>query len=113
MMAIIIQVPLIGLLAGCATSSAMKTDDIPVPLRGTANSVVTLRAHAAGVQIYRCRADKDDAARVEWELKEPEADLFDPQILAHQRELLAEGDLFTAAEPDAERRNATSSRENP
>jgi hypothetical protein len=76
-MAIVIQVPLIGLLAGCAASSSMKTDDIPAPLRVPTDSVVTLRAHAAGVQIYRCRADKDDAARVEWILKEPEADLFD------------------------------------
>jgi hypothetical protein len=76
LMAIIIQVPFVGLLAGCA-ASAMKTEDIPAPLRGTANSVLTLQAHAAGVQIYRCHADKDDAARVEWQLKEPEADLFD------------------------------------
>ena len=76
-MAIIIQVPLIGLLGGCAGSSAVKTDDIPAPLRVSTNSVVTLRAHGAGVQIYRCRADKDDPARVEWLLKAPEADLFD------------------------------------
>lgn len=77
LMAIIIQVPLIGLLAGCAATSATKTDDIPAPLRVSTNSVLTLRAHAAGVQIYRCRVDKDDAARAEWLLKEPEADLFD------------------------------------
>jgi hypothetical protein len=77
LMAIFIQVPLIGFLAGCAASSAMKTDDIPAPLRVPTNAVVALRAHAAGVQIYRCRAAKDDAARVEWQLKEPEADLFD------------------------------------
>src|ERR1700730_5537099 len=77
LMAIFIQVPLIGLLAGCAASSAMKTDDIPASLRVPTNAVVALRAHAAGVQIYRCRAAKGDAARVEWQLKEPEADLFD------------------------------------
>ncbi len=77
LMAIIIQVPLVGLLAGGAASSAVKTDDIPAPLRVPTNSVLTLRAHAAGVQIYQCRADKDDAARIAWFLKEPEADLFD------------------------------------
>src|SRR6266851_8459964 len=77
LMAIIIQVPLVGLLAGGAASSAVKTDDIPAPLRVPTNSVLTLRAHAAGVQIYQCRPDKGDAARVEWRLKEPEADLFD------------------------------------
>jgi hypothetical protein len=77
LIAILIQGPLMGLLAGCAATSAMKTDDIPAPLRVPANAVLTLQAHAAGVQIYRCRADKDDAAHVEWILKEPEADLFD------------------------------------
>jgi hypothetical protein len=75
--AILVQVPLIGLLAGCAASSSMKTDDIPAALQVPTNAVVALRAHGAGVQIYRCRAGKDDAARVEWQLKEPEADLFD------------------------------------
>jgi len=77
LMAIIVQVPLMGLLTGCAASSMVKTDDIPAPLRVSANSVLSLRTHAKGVQIYRCRADKDDAARFEWLLKEPEADLFD------------------------------------
>jgi hypothetical protein len=77
LMAIIVQVPLMSLLAGCAASSAMKSDDIPAALRVAPNFAVTLRAHAAGVQIYQCRADKDDAARVEWQLKEPEAELFD------------------------------------
>jgi hypothetical protein len=65
------------LLAGCAASPAMKTDDIPAPLRVSTDSVLTLQAHGAGVQIYQCRADKDDAARVGWQLKEPEAELFD------------------------------------
>jgi len=77
LMAIMIQVPLVSLLAGGAASSAVKTDDIPAPLRVPANSVLTVRAHAVGVQIYECRADKDDAARIAWSLKEPEADLFD------------------------------------
>jgi Protein of unknown function (DUF3455) len=78
LMATVTQLPLIGLLAACAASSAVKAADIPAPLRVPTDAVLTLRAHAAGVQIYRCRADKDDAARVEWQLKEPEADLFDP-----------------------------------
>ncbi len=77
LMAIIVQLPLIGLLAGFPASSAVKTDDIPAPLRVSTDLVLTLRAHAAGVQIYQCRPEKGDAARVEWLLKEPEADLFD------------------------------------
>lgn len=77
LMAIVIQIPLIGLLAGGAASSAVKTDDIPAPLRVSSKAVLSLRTHATGVQVYQCRADKDDAARVEWSLKEPQADLSD------------------------------------
>jgi Protein of unknown function (DUF3455) len=77
LMAIVIQIPLIGLLAGGAASSAVKTDDIPAPLRVSSNAVLSLRTHATGVQIYQCRAVKDDAAHVEWSLKEPQADLSD------------------------------------
>lgn len=78
LMAIIVQLALVGPPAACAAPSAVETADIPAPLRVSTDAVLTLRAHAAGVQIYRCRADKDDAARVEWQLKEPEADLFGP-----------------------------------
>lgn len=77
LMTIIIQVPLIGLLAGCAASPAANTEDIPAPLRVSTSEMMTQQAHAVGVQIYRCRANKDDAARLEWQLKQPEADLFD------------------------------------
>jgi len=78
LMAAIVQLALVAPLAAGAASAAVKTADIPAPLRVPTDAVLTLRAHGAGVQIYRCRADKDDAARVEWQLKEPEADLFDP-----------------------------------
>jgi Protein of unknown function (DUF3455) len=77
LMAILVQAPIMALLAGCAASPWMNAGDIPPPLRVPANALLTLQVHAAGVQIYRCRAAKDDAARVEWALKEPEADLFD------------------------------------
>jgi len=75
--AIIFQLPLIVLLAGCATSAAPSADDIPASLRVSATDLSTRRLHATGVQVYQCRADKDDAAHVEWQLKEPAADLFD------------------------------------
>jgi Protein of unknown function (DUF3455) len=75
--AIIIPVPLIVLLAGCATSPARNADDIPAPLRVSATDLSTRRTHATGVQVYQCRGNKDDAARFEWQLKEPAADLFD------------------------------------
>jgi hypothetical protein len=34
---------------------------------------------ARGVQIYECRAKKDDPQAVEWAFVAPEADLFDPK----------------------------------
>jgi hypothetical protein len=77
LMAILIQAPLTALLAGAAASPWMNADDIPPPLRVSTNAALTLRVHAAGVQIYQCRASKEDGARVEWLLKEPEADLLD------------------------------------
>jgi FtsP/CotA-like multicopper oxidase with cupredoxin domain len=76
--ATIIQAAIVGLLGGGAAAPAVKPDDIPPSLRVTTNAVVALKAHASGVQIYRCRAAKDDAARFEWTFKEPEADLSDP-----------------------------------
>jgi hypothetical protein len=72
----IILAPLMG-LAACTASPAIDSNDVPAPLRVSPNEVLTQRAHAVGVQIYRCTADKDDAARFAWLLKAPEADLFD------------------------------------
>ena len=77
LMAVLVQATVMALLAGCAASPWMNAGDIPPPLRVPTNAVLTLRVHAAGVQIYRCGAAKDDAARFEWLLKEPEAELFD------------------------------------
>jgi hypothetical protein len=76
-MATIIQVPLIVLLAGCAASPAPNGDDIPAPLRVSDTALSTRQTHGTGVQVYQCRGNKDDAARFEWQLKEPAATLFD------------------------------------
>jgi Protein of unknown function (DUF3455) len=76
-MAVIAQVSLTGLLAGCAGSAAVKTTDVPASLQVPSTARLTQQLHGAGVQIYRCRADKDDAARYTWQLKEPAADLTD------------------------------------
>jgi len=66
-----------GSLFSTAHGSACRLRRYPRTLRVSTEAVLTQQTHAAGVQIYRCRADKDDAARFEWLLKEPEADLFD------------------------------------
>jgi hypothetical protein len=77
-MAIVIQALPAGLLAACAASSASKTADIPAPLQVSTAGLSVRHARGAGAQIYQCRAAKDDATRFEWQLKAPQADLFDP-----------------------------------
>jgi len=76
-MAVMVQALILAVLGGCAASPALESADIPAPLRVAATDVSTLRTHARGVQIYQCRADKDNATRFEWQLKEPSADLYD------------------------------------
>jgi Protein of unknown function (DUF3455) len=52
-------------------------DAIPEALRPPAGQVLALEARATGVQIYECKAAKDDASQFSWTLKAPEADLKD------------------------------------
>ena len=66
-------------LAGCEPGSSGKlsapsvSDNLKVPPTDT----LAFSATAKGVQIYQCRAKKDNANQHEWVLKAPEADLFD------------------------------------
>lgn len=73
----IVYAVLAGLAAGCSGSTALRMDDIPAAVRVPAGAVLARQAHAAGVQIYRCSADKNDAARFSWTLIQPQADLTD------------------------------------
>jgi hypothetical protein len=79
--AMAMHLPLIVPLGACAAppvaATAAKTEDIPEALRIPADAVLSQRLHGTGVQIYQCRAGKDDAAPFEWQLKEPEARLLD------------------------------------
>jgi hypothetical protein len=54
------------------------SDEIPDGLRPPAGQVLALVTHANGVQIYECKAAKDNPAQFSWTLKAPEADLKDP-----------------------------------
>jgi Protein of unknown function (DUF3455) len=65
------------LAVGCNTYDAPAAPDTPLPLRPSPGEHVVLRANARGVQIYECRAKKDDPAQSEWALQGPEAELFD------------------------------------
>jgi hypothetical protein len=62
----------IFLLAACAATPPAAPDNLKVP----AGQTLTLSAQGVGVQIYECRAAKDDAKRFEWALKAPEAILY-------------------------------------
>lgn len=50
---------------------------VPENLKVPATQVLSLEAHAAGVQIYECSASKTEPVRFEWVFKAPEADLLD------------------------------------
>ena len=64
--------------AGCASALATRsTAQVPDKLKPGANESLAMIAHAKGVQIYECRARKDQAGDYEWAFVAPEADLFD------------------------------------
>ena len=65
------------LLSSCISSSAVTLPDTPKALRPPADQVLTLEAHATGVQIYECSASQDQRAGFEWVFKAPEAELAD------------------------------------
>jgi hypothetical protein len=69
------------LFAACATPPAPPA--VPDALRAPAGETLLSVVAARGVQIYECRAKKDDPAAAEWAFVAPEAELFD----AHGRAL--------------------------
>lgn len=71
------QLSLIAILAGCATSNIGTIPGVPETLKVPATQVLSLETQATGVQIYECKASRDDPMRFEWVFKAPEAELFD------------------------------------
>jgi hypothetical protein len=66
------------LAAGCAGPQApMSAVKVPDQLKPGANESLAMIVPAKGVQIYECRAKKDQVAAYEWAFVAPEADLFD------------------------------------
>ena len=66
------------LVAACASlQKPTATVDVPDKLRPRANESLAMIVPASGVQIYECRARKDQASAHEWAFVAPEADLFD------------------------------------
>jgi Protein of unknown function (DUF3455) len=77
----VVAVSLAAAFAGCATPNAGTIPKVPESLQVPATQALLLETHATGVQIYECKATKDDPERrlvvFEWVFKEPQADLFD------------------------------------
>ncbi len=76
---------LVSLIVACAsprppTASPQpptSTVNVPDKLKPGANESVEMIVRAKGVQIYECRAKKDQVGGYEWAFVAPEADLFD------------------------------------
>ena len=64
------------LAAGCASTQSASSI-IPEQLNPGAKESMTLIVPAKGVQIYECRANKDQPGQYQWAFVAPEADLFD------------------------------------
>jgi hypothetical protein len=66
-------------MTGCSPDSSprLSVPVVPDTIKVSPTDTLSFAAHAKGVQIYECRARKDDATQYEWVLKAPEADLFD------------------------------------
>jgi len=73
----IASVSIVVLLAGFSTVLAQTMPEVPEALKAPATQVLSLETQAAGVQIYECKASKEDPTRFEWVFKAPEAELFD------------------------------------
>ena len=67
------------LLGAACASPQPPTSMVKVPdkLKPRANESLVMIVPAKGVQIYQCRAKKDQAGSYEWAFVAPEADLFD------------------------------------
>jgi len=63
--------------AGACARASRSMVEVPDKLKPGANESVAMIVAAKGVQIYECRAKKDQAGGYEWAFVAPEADLFD------------------------------------
>ena len=65
------------LLAACTSLQPTPMVNVPDKLKPGANESLKMIVSAKGVQIYECRARKDQVGEYEWAFVAPEADLFD------------------------------------
>lgn len=62
--------------AACAGGAQPQAVAVPDAIKGAPGEQLAVIAPARGVQIYECRAKKDQPAAFEWAFVGPEADLF-------------------------------------
>jgi Protein of unknown function (DUF3455) len=67
---------LVALSAIAAEPPMQSAKAIPEALKAPSDQVLAFELQATGMQIYECRASKEDPARFEWAFKAPQADLF-------------------------------------
>jgi hypothetical protein len=70
---------LLAALAACSSQPTVPATQVPDNLKPAATEVLLAPLAARGVQIYECRAKKDDPQAAEWAFVAPEAQLFDAQ----------------------------------
>lgn len=63
--------------AGAAAESALAPINVPEKLAVGTNETLRMVVPARGVQIYECRARKDQPGAYEWAFVAPEAELYD------------------------------------
>ena len=68
---------LLAVIAGCASMQpAQPQVQVPDKLKAGADEKLAMIVPARGVQIYECRAKKDQSGEYEWAFVAPEAELF-------------------------------------
>lgn len=72
-----IMTALAVLFATACASTEPRPVAVPDKLKPGANESLAMIVAAKGVQIYECRASKDQEGQFEWAFVAPEADLFD------------------------------------
>ena len=67
----------LALAALAAQAPLLGAKGVPEALKAPSDQVLAFELQAMGVQIYECRATREDPTRFEWVFKAPEAQLFD------------------------------------
>jgi hypothetical protein len=73
----LVKIVKLSFAAALASGVAIGSEIVPDTLKVPATQELSLEVQASGVQIYECKASKDEPTRFEWVFKAPEAVLLD------------------------------------